>query len=121
MRISDWSSDVCSSDLLVVVYILNFIDRQIISIIAVDIMADLGLSDGDMGFLGGAAFAGFYELFGIPPGRPADNWYRVKLLSDRTRVVSGKSGSVSVGLGGRPVLHKHKHITNPDEDIQQAE
>src|SRR3546814_3578444 len=42
---------------LVVVYILNFIDRQIISILAVDIKADLGLSDGDMGFLGGAAFA----------------------------------------------------------------
>src|SRR3546814_8811186 len=37
---------------LVVVYILNFIDRQIISILAVDIKADLGLSDGDMGFLG---------------------------------------------------------------------
>ena len=66
---------------LVVVYILNFIDRQIISILAVDIKADLGLSDGDMGFLGGAAFAVFYALFGIPLGRLADNWNRVKLLS----------------------------------------
>ncbi|SBV31443.1 membrane protein of unknown function [uncultured Sphingopyxis sp.] len=66
---------------LVVVYILNFIDRQIISILAVDIKADLGLSDGDMGFLGGAAFAVFYALFGIPLGRLADNWSRVKLLS----------------------------------------
>ncbi|ALJ15738.1 spinster family MFS transporter [Sphingopyxis macrogoltabida] len=66
---------------LVVVYILNFIDRQIISILAVDIKADLGLKDGDMGFLGGAAFAVFYALFGIPLGRLADNWNRVKLLS----------------------------------------
>ncbi|MBB6426135.1 MFS transporter [Sphingopyxis sp. JAI128] len=66
---------------LVVVYILNFIDRQIISILAVDIKADLKLSDGDMGFLGGAAFAVFYALFGIPLGRLADNWSRVKLLS----------------------------------------
>lgn len=66
---------------LVVVYILNFIDRQIISILAVDIKADLGLSDSDMGFLGGAAFAVFYALFGIPLGRLADNWNRVKLLS----------------------------------------
>jgi len=66
---------------LVVVYILNFIDRQIISILAVDIKADLGLSDGDMGFLGGAAFAVFYALFGIPLGRLADNWNRVRLLS----------------------------------------
>jgi sugar phosphate permease len=45
---------------LVVVYILNFIDRQILSILAVDIKADLGLTDADMGFLGGAAFAVFY-------------------------------------------------------------
>lgn len=66
---------------LVVVYILNFIDRQILSILAVDIKADLRLTDADMGFLGGAAFAVFYALFGIPLGRLADNWSRVKLLS----------------------------------------
>lgn len=66
---------------LVIVYILNFIDRQILSILAVDIKADLGLTDSDMGFLGGAAFAVFYALFGIPLGRLADNWSRVKLLS----------------------------------------
>lgn len=66
---------------LVIVYILNFIDRQIMSILAVDIKADLGLTDADMGFLGGAAFAVFYALFGIPLGRLADNWSRVKLLS----------------------------------------
>ena len=66
---------------LVVVYILNFIDRQIISILALEIKADLNLTDSDMGFLGGAAFAVFYALFGIPLGRLADNWSRVKLLS----------------------------------------
>jgi len=66
---------------LVVVYILNFVDRQIISILALDIKRDLDLTDSDMGFLGGAAFAVFYALFGIPLGRLADNWSRVKLLS----------------------------------------
>lgn len=66
---------------LVVVYVLNFIDRQIVSILAVDIKRDLGLNDGDMGFLMGAAFAVFYALFGIPLGRLADNWNRVRLLS----------------------------------------
>ena len=66
---------------LVVVYILNFIDRQVMSILAVDIKADLDLTDSDMGFLGGAAFAVFYALFGIPLGRLADNWNRVRLLS----------------------------------------
>ncbi len=66
---------------LVIVYILNFIDRQIVAILAVDIKRDLNLTDGDMGFLMGAAFAVFYALFGIPLGRLADNWNRVKLLS----------------------------------------
>lgn len=66
---------------LVLVYILNFIDRQILSILAVDIKADLNLTDSDMGFLGGAAFAVFYALFGIPLGRLADNWNRVRLLT----------------------------------------
>lgn len=66
---------------LVVVYILNFVDRQIMSILAVDIKADLGLTDADMGFLGGAAFAVFYALFGIPLGRLADNWSRTRLLA----------------------------------------
>ena len=66
---------------LVVVYILNFIDRQILAILAVDIKRDLGLTDGDLGFLGGAAFAVFYALFGVPLGRLADRWHRVRLLT----------------------------------------
>lgn len=66
---------------LVVVYILNFIDRQILSILANDIKADLGLTDSDLGFLYGTAFAVFYALFGIPLGKLADNWNRVRLLT----------------------------------------
>jgi MFS family permease len=66
---------------LVVVYILNFIDRQIVSILAVDIKRDLDLTDSEMGFLGGAAFAVFYALFGVPLGRLADSWNRVRLLT----------------------------------------
>ena len=66
---------------LVVVYILNFIDRQIMSILAVDIKADLALDDAQLGFLGGAAFAVFYALFGVPLGRLADRWHRVRLLT----------------------------------------
>ena len=67
--------------ILVLVYVLNFIDRQILSILAVDIKRDLDLTDSQLGFLGGAAFAVFYALFGIPLGRLADNWSRVRLLS----------------------------------------
>lgn len=66
---------------LVLVYILNFIDRQILSILAVDIKRDLSLTDGQLGFLGGAAFAVFYALFGVPLGRLADRWNRVRLLT----------------------------------------
>ena len=66
---------------LVVVYILNFIDRQILAILAVDIKRDLDLTDQQLGFLGGAAFAVFYALFGVPLGRLADRWNRVRLLT----------------------------------------
>ena len=66
---------------LVLVYILNFVDRQILSILANDIKADFGLKDSDLGYLGGAAFGVFYALFGIPLGRLADNWNRGRLMT----------------------------------------
>ena len=66
---------------LVVVYVLNFLDRQIITILAEDIKADLGISDAEIGFLYGTAFAVFYAIFGIPLGRLADVWTRRTLIS----------------------------------------
>jgi MFS family permease len=66
---------------LVLVYIFNFIDRNILSILANDIKADLGLGDAEIGFLYGTAFAVFYALFGIPLGRLADLWVRKSLIS----------------------------------------
>ncbi|MEE4349974.1 MAG: MFS transporter [Pacificimonas sp.] len=66
---------------LVLVYMLNFIDRQILSILAEDIKADLGIDDAQMGFLYGTAFAVFYALFGIPLGRLADMWVRKRLMA----------------------------------------
>lgn len=66
---------------LTIVYVLNFIDRQILSILAGDVKRDLGLTDADIGFLFGTAFGVFYSLFGIPLGRLADNWNRVRLIS----------------------------------------
>jgi MFS family permease len=66
---------------LVLVYALNFIDRQILSILAQDIKRDLGLEDAQIGFLYGTAFAVFYALFGIPLGRLADSWYRGRVMA----------------------------------------
>jgi sugar phosphate permease len=57
---------------LVLVYIFNFIDRNILSILAEDIKADLGITDAEMGFLYGTAFAVFYAVFGISLARFAD-------------------------------------------------
>lgn len=67
--------------ILFLVYVLNFVDRQIISILAEDIKRDLHLKDEDLGFLYGTAFGVFYSLFGIPLGRLADNWRRVRLMT----------------------------------------
>ncbi len=66
---------------LVIVYIFNFIDRQILSILAEEIKADLGITDAEIGFLYGTAFAVFYAVFGIPLGRLADTWVRKSLIS----------------------------------------
>ena len=67
--------------LLLIVYILKFVDRQILAILADDIKRDLGLKDQDIGFLYGTAFGVFYALFGIPLGRLADSWHRVRLMT----------------------------------------
>ncbi|HKJ24977.1 MAG TPA: MFS transporter, partial [Myxococcota bacterium] len=66
---------------LVVVYLFNFIDRQLPSILAERIKADFAVSDADLGFLYGTAFAVFYAIFGIPLGRLADVWSRRSLVA----------------------------------------
>ena len=66
---------------LVVVYVFNFLDRQILSILAERIKADLHVTDAQIGFLYGTAFAVFYAVFGIPLGRLADVWDRRKLIA----------------------------------------
>lgn len=66
---------------LVLLYVLNFIDRNIIAILAEDIKRDMGLDDSQIGFLYGTAFGVFYALFGIPLGKLADSWHRVRLMT----------------------------------------
>lgn len=58
--------------ILMLVYVFNFLDRQILAILAEDIKADLGLSDSAMGFLLGTSFAVVYGVFGLALGKAAD-------------------------------------------------
>ena len=67
--------------ILVVVYTFNFIDRQIVGILAVPIKADLGLSDTQLGLMGGLAFALFYTGLGIPIAMLADRASRTWIMT----------------------------------------
>lgn len=66
---------------LVLVYTFNFIDRQIIGILAVPIKKELSLTDSQLGLMGGFAFAIFYTLLGIPIARLADRTSRVRIMT----------------------------------------
>ncbi len=58
--------------ILLIVYIFNFIDRQIVNILAEPIAKDLDLSDTQIGLMTGLAFALFYTILGLPIARYAD-------------------------------------------------
>ncbi len=74
---------------LFVVYVFNFIDRQIINILLEPIKEDLGASDTQMGFLTGIAFALFYTVAGIPIARYADTGVRRSVIAVGLAVWSG--------------------------------
>lgn len=76
---------------LLIVYIFNFLDRQIVNILAEPISRDLGLSDTQIGLMTGIAFAAFYTFLGIPIARFADRpkTNRVGLISISLVVWSG--------------------------------
>ncbi|MCJ7421124.1 spinster family MFS transporter [Sphingomicrobium astaxanthinifaciens] len=67
--------------MLVIAYTLNFIDRQIVGILAEPIKADLGLSDGQLGWMGGTAFALFYTVLAIPLAMLADRRNRSWIIA----------------------------------------
>ena len=67
--------------LLMVVYVFNFVDRQILVILQESIKAELGLSDKQLGLLSGFTFAVFYVVCGIPIARWADRYNRVNIVS----------------------------------------
>ncbi|MGI4879631.1 MAG: MFS transporter [Janthinobacterium lividum] len=74
---------------LMVVYVFNFIDRSILTILGPYIQKDLGLSDGQIGLLSGTVFALFYGLFGLALGRLADTWVRTWTIALGLSIWSG--------------------------------
>ncbi len=67
--------------ILCFVYVLNFLDRQLLSILAKPIQDDLCVTDGQLGVIGGFYFALFYCVLAIPVGWLADRTNRVRVLS----------------------------------------
>ena len=71
--------------MLLLVYTFNFLDRQILSILAQPVKASLGLNDTELGLLGGLAFAVLYSTLAIP----------LALLADRT----SRTWVITISLG----------------------
>jgi MFS family permease len=66
---------------LFVVYVFNFVDRQILTTLIEPIKNEFGLHDWQLGALSGTAFALFYTTFGIPIARWADRSNRVNIIA----------------------------------------
>jgi MFS family permease len=75
--------------LLRIAYIFNFLDRQILGILAPAIKADLQLSDTEFGAIGGLAFALLYSVLGIPLAYVADKTSRSGVVAAALAVWSG--------------------------------
>jgi MFS family permease len=66
---------------LTLVYTLNFIDRNLLAVIAQPVITAFDLSDSEYGFLNGPPFAIFYALMGIPIAMAADRFNRVAIIA----------------------------------------
>ncbi|HYI64584.1 MAG TPA: MFS transporter [Allosphingosinicella sp.] len=67
--------------ILLLAYIFNFVDRNILGVLSIPIKAELGLSDTQMGLMGGIAFALFYSGLAIPIAWLADRKSRVNIIA----------------------------------------
>lgn len=99
--------------LLGLIYMFNFIDRMIIAVVGEPIRREFGLSDLQLGVMGGVAFALFYGGMGIPLARLAERVSRIAIVATATALwslmttLSGLAGSygqllaarVGVGIG----------------------
>jgi MFS family permease len=84
--------------LLALVYVVNYLDRQILAILLPSIKGEFGLSDTALGLLVGPAFALFYAVLGIPIAWLADRFNRRNIIA-----ISLTFFSLTTLLSGRVV------------------
>ncbi|WP_420470428.1 spinster family MFS transporter [Brevundimonas sp. FT23042] len=75
--------------ILILIYMLNFLDRQIIGILAAPLKEHFGMSDTQFGLLGGIAFASVYSTLAIPLAWLADRFSRVWIMTGALAIWSG--------------------------------
>jgi len=85
--------------LLLLAYIFNFLDRQILGILAGPIIADLKLDDAQFGAIGGLAFALLYSILGVPLALLADRTSRSKVIAGAVAVWSGFTALCGTATG----------------------
>jgi len=89
MRYATNASRAFALAMLLIVYTFNFLDRQVMAILAAPIKAELGLSDAQLGMLGGLAFAILYSTLAIPFAWVADRTRRTWVITASLAVWSG--------------------------------
>ncbi len=85
--------------MLLLVYIFNFVDRQILAILAAPIQAELDLTDGQMGLLGGLAFALLYSTLAVPLAALADRTSRSWVITVSLMLWSGFTALCGLAQG----------------------
>jgi MFS family permease len=84
---------------LLLTYIFNFLDRQILGILAGSIMKDLDLNDAQFGAIGGIAFALLYSVLAIPLAMLADRTSRARVIAGSLAVWSGFTALCGTATG----------------------
>ena len=85
--------------MLLLVYVFNFVDRQILSILAAPIQRDLALNDAQMGLLGGLAFALLYSTLAVPLAIVADRTSRTWVITVSLVLWSGFTALCGLAQG----------------------
>ena len=85
--------------LLLLAYIFNFLDRQILGILAQPIKQDLNLTDTEFGAIGGLAFAILYSVLAVPLAYLADRTSRSAVIAGALAVWSGFTALCGTAAG----------------------